>query len=194
MTAAVHALVFDGFADWEPAFALAELRRSGGLEVVTVGFDRTPIRSMGGLQVVPDHALAEIDPAAVRLILLPGGDLWEGPYPRTELETLLHDLQSTRVPIAAICGATLALARAGLLDDRRHTSNELAYLERMVPEYAGASRYVDALAVRDDGLITASGVGATEFAREIFEELEVFSAADRPIWYHLFKYGALPLS
>jgi len=194
MTAAVHALVFDGFADWEPAFALAELRRSGGLEVVTVGFDRTPIRSMGGLQVVPDRTLAEIDPAAVRLILLPGGDLWEGQYPRAELETLLHDLQRTRVPIAAICGATLALARAGLLDDRRHTSNELAYLEGMVPEYAGASRYVDALAVRDDGLITASGVGATEFAREIFEELEVFSAADRPIWYHLFKYGALPLS
>jgi len=194
MTAAVHALVFDGFADWEPAFALAELRRSGGLEVVTVGFDRTPIRSMGGLQVVPDRTLAEIDPAAVRLILLPGGDLWEGQYPRAELETLLHDLQRTRVPIAAICGATLALARAGLLDDRRHTSNELAYLEGMVPEYAGASRYVDALAVRDDGLITASGVGATEFAREIFEELEVFSAADRPIWYHLFKYGALPPS
>ena len=194
MTAAVHALVFDGFADWEPAFALAELRRSGGLEVVTVGFDRTPIRSMGGLQVVPDRTLAEIDPAAVRLILLPGGDLWEGQYPRAELETLLHDLQRTRVPIAAICGATLALARAGMLDDRRHTSNELAYLERMVPEYAGASRYIDALAVRDDGLITASGVGATEFAREIFEELEVFSAADRPIWYHLFKYGALPPS
>jgi putative intracellular protease/amidase len=194
MTAAVHVLVFDGFADWEPAFALAELRRSGGLEVVTVGFSRTPIRSMGGLQVVPDRVLAGLDPATVRLFLLPGGDLWEGTYPRSELETLLHDLRKKRIPIAAICGATLALARAGLLDNRSHTSNELAYLQRMVPEYSGASRYVDALAVRDEGLITASGVGATEFAREIFEELEVFSAADRPIWYHLFKYGALPIS
>jgi putative intracellular protease/amidase len=191
---AVHVLVFDGFADWEPAFALAELRRSGGLEVVTVGFGLLPIRSMGGLQVVPDRALADVDPATVRLFLLPGGDLWEGAYPRTELETLLHDLLRRRVPIAAICGATLALARAGLLNDRSHTSNELAYLERMAPQYAGASRYVDALAVRDGGLITASGVGATEFAREIFDELDVFSAADRPIWYHLFKYGALPIS
>jgi putative intracellular protease/amidase len=194
MTAAVHVLVFDGFADWEPAFALAELRRSGGLEVVTVGFAATPIRSMGGLQVVPDRVLADVDPSTVRLFLLPGGDLWEGAYPRTELETLLHDLQGRRSPIAAICGGTLALARAGLLDHRSHTSNELAYLQQMVPGYAGAGRYVDALAVRDDGLITASGVGATEFAREIFEELEVFSAADRPIWYHLFKYGALPPS
>jgi putative intracellular protease/amidase len=194
MTAAVHVLVFDGFADWEPAFALAELRRSGGLEVVTVGFQGRPIRSMGGLQVVPDRALADVDPATVRLLVLPGGDLWEGAYPRAELETLLHVLRKRRVPIAAICGATLALARAGLLNDQSHTSNELAYLERMVPQYAGASRYVDALAVRDSGLITASGVGATEFAREIFEELEVFRAADRPIWYHLFKHGALPIS
>jgi hypothetical protein len=64
----------------------------------------------------------------------------------------------------------------------------------MVPQYTAASRYVDTLAVRDDGLITASGVGAMEFAREIFEELEVFSATDRPIWYHLFKHGALPIS
>ena len=31
MSAAVHVLVFEGFADWEPAFALAELRRSGRL-------------------------------------------------------------------------------------------------------------------------------------------------------------------
>jgi putative intracellular protease/amidase len=191
---AVHVLVFDGFADWEPAFALAELRRSGGLEVVTVGFERAPIRSMGGLRVVPDMALADVDPASVRLLLLPGGDSWEGAYPHTELETLLHALRRSQVPVAGICGATLALARAGLLDDRNHTSNELAYLERMVPQYAGAARYVDALAVRDDGLITASGLGAMEFAREIFEELEVFSAADRPIWYHLFKHGALPIS
>ena len=190
----VHVLVFDGFADWEPAFAVAEMRRSGGLEVLTVGFSRSPIRSMGGLRVLPDQALAEVDAAAVRLFLLPGGDLWEGTYPRSELEPLLHDLRKRRVPVAAICGATLALARAGLLDDRPHTSNDLAYLTKAVPEYAGASRYVETLAVRHGGLITASGVGATEFAREIFEELEVFSAADRRVWYHLFKHGALPLS
>jgi hypothetical protein len=84
------------------------------------------------------------------------------------------------------------VARAGLLDDRAHTSNELAYLQRMVPEYAGAGRYVDTLAVRDRGLITASGAGPTEFAREIFEELQIFSPSDRQVWYHLFKHGCFP--
>ena len=87
MNPAVHVLVFEGFADWEPAYALAELRRSGGLDIVTLGFTDAPVRSMGGLRVVPDRALAGLDPAAVRLLILPGGDMWEGIYPRAELVT-----------------------------------------------------------------------------------------------------------
>jgi putative intracellular protease/amidase len=192
MTSAVHVIVFDGFADWEPAFALAELRRSAGLNVVTVGFSAVPVRSMGGLRVVPDRTLAGLDPAEVRLFILPGGDLWEGQYPRTELEAVLTALHRAEVPIGAICAGTLALARGGLLDDHAHTSNERGYIERMVPAYAGSDRYVDELAVRDRGVITASGVGPTEFAREIFEELQVFSPEDRAVWYHLFKHGRFP--
>jgi putative intracellular protease/amidase len=192
MNPAVHVLVFEGFADWEPAYALAELRRSGGLDVVTLGFTDAPVRSMGGLRVVPDRAFAGLDIAAVRLLLLPGGDMWEGAYPRADLDALLTELHARGVPIAAICGATLALARAGLLNDRAHTSNEQAYLTSLVPEYASGGRYVDELAVRDRGVITASGLGPTEFAREIFEELEVFTAEERPVWYHLFKHGRFP--
>ena len=191
MTPAVHLVVFEGFADWEPAYALAEVRRTGGLEVTTVGFTTAPVRSMGGIRVVPDRALDAVDPDQVRLLLLPGGDLWEGDYPREPLETLLHRLERDGVPIAAICGATLAVARAGLLEERAHTSNEAAYLQR-APSYGGARRYVDRLAVRDRGLITASGLGATEFAKEIFEELGVFSPEDRRLWYHLFKHGSFP--
>jgi putative intracellular protease/amidase len=192
MTPAVHTLVFPGFADWEPAFALAELRRSGGLEVITVGFDRAAVRSMGGLTVVPDRALDEITPEAVRLLLLPGGELWEGDYPRAAVHRALMSMQDAGVPVAAICGATIAAANAGLLDHRAHTSNERDYLTTHASEYRGARHYVEALAVRDRGVITASGVGAVEFAREIFEELGVLSEADRPLWFHLFKHGHMP--
>jgi putative intracellular protease/amidase len=192
MSSAVHLLVFDGYADWEPAFALAELRRSGGFEVMTVGFSKSPVRSMGGLRVAPDRSLAELAPAVVRLLVLPGGDLWEGEYPRPTIERLLTALRDAGVPIAAICGATIAAARAGLLNGRAHTSNERDYLERFAPEYTGGEQYVEALAVRDRGVITASGLGAIEFAREIFEELGVFSETDRPVWFHLFKHGRMP--
>ena len=192
MIPAVHVLVFDGFADWEPAFALAELRRSGGLEVVTLGFSGAPVRSMGGLPVTPDRPLEGLDPATVRLLILPGGDLWEDSDSRAEIRPTLQALRDAGVPVAAICGATLAVAHAGLLDDHAHTSNDPGYLEQMVPQYRGARRYVDALAVRDRGLITASGLGPVEFAREIFEELQVFSDTDRPVWFHLFKHGRFP--
>jgi putative intracellular protease/amidase len=191
-TATVHCLVFEGFADWEPAFALAEVRRSGGLEVTSVGFTSSPVTSMGGLRVLPDRTLADIRVDQVRLLLLPGGDLWEGSYPREPLDQLLQALDRAEVPIAGICGATLALAHAGLLDARAHTSNAPEYLTGMVPEYHGADRYVDGPAVRDRHLITASGLGATEFAREIFEVLEVFTPGDRALWYQIFKSGQLP--
>ena len=56
MPDAVHIVVFDGYADWEPAMALVELRRSGGFDVVTVGFSGDPVSSMGGLRVLPDRS------------------------------------------------------------------------------------------------------------------------------------------
>ena len=101
-------------------------------------------------------------------------------------------MRDAGVPVAAICGATIAAARAGLLDDRAHTSNERDYLVTHAPEYRGGRHYVDTLAVRDRGVITASGAAPIEFAREIFEELGVLGEADRTVWYHLFKHGRMP--
>jgi putative intracellular protease/amidase len=187
MKTAPHLLVFDGFADWEPAYAVAELRRSGRHQVVTVGFSGEPVVSMGGLCVLPDFDLAEIDPETVRLFILPGGDHWEHDPLNEGLVGLLRKLVAARTPIAAICGATIAITRAGLLQGRRHTSNGLDYLRAQVPEYSAQADYLETLAVRDRGLITASGLGAIEFAREIFAELGVFSEEERATWFRLFK-------
>ena len=190
---AVHVLVFDGFADWEPAHAMAELRRWGKRSIRTVGFERASVTSMGGLEISPEVELAAVRPDDVELLLLPGGDLWEGDqYPRRQLEELVAALLAADTPVAAICGATLALGRAGVLDDRRHTSNMRTYLPEHADEYRGAEHYVDALAVSDRRVITASGLGNVDFARAIFAELEVFSAADEELWYNMFKHGRLP--
>ena len=189
---AVHLLAVPGFADWEPAHALAELRRSGGYRVEVVGLTREPVESMGGLRVVPTRTLSEVDPAGVAVFILPGGDRWETAPPEPDLVALLTRLDDQEIPIAAICGATVAVTRAGLLRGRRHTSNGLTYLNDMVPGYLDAARYVDAPAVRDRHLITASGLGDIEFAGEIFAELGVFSDADRAAWTRIFRSGQLP--
>jgi putative intracellular protease/amidase len=188
----VYLLAVEGYADWEPAHAVAELRRHGGYRVETVGLTASPVTSMGGITVLPSRAIGDVDPADVAVFILPGGDRWQEGAIEPELADLLRDLDGREVPIAAICAATVAIARIGLLRGRRHTSNGLAYLRKYVPGYADAEHYADVPAVRDRRLITASGLADVEFAREIFEELEVLPPQSRAMWAQMFRTGKIP--
>lgn len=185
-------LVFDGFADWEAALACCEIHKHDRYKIVTVGFTAHLIISMGGLTVVPETTLSNLDASTAAILILPGGTMWERDR-NPELLNLLRQFHGAGVPIAAICGATLALAEAGLLDHIRHTSNAKDYLQTLVPQYQGQTHYVDELAVSDEGVITASGAGSVEFAREIITALELYNAADRIAWFNLFKHGNVPL-
>jgi putative intracellular protease/amidase len=147
---------------------------------------------MGGLTVLPTTVLASIDSTDVAVFILPGGDRWEQQPVEPELAAFLHLLDQQGVPIAAICAATTVVANVGLLRGRRHTSNGLSYLKEQVRGYADAATYVDAPAVRDRGLITATGFGDVEFAREIMAELNVLSPSDRDQWTTLFREGRVP--
>lgn len=73
----VYFLVFDGFADWQAALALCEIRRPGDWQVRAVGFSTAPVESMGGLAVQPALALEQLDPARAALLIMPGGHLWQ---------------------------------------------------------------------------------------------------------------------
>ena len=73
--------------------------------------------------------------------------------------------------MAAICGATAGLARGGLLDDRRHTSNAREYLA--ATGYGGGALYQDEPAVTDGDLITAASMAPLEFAHHIFRRLDL---------------------
>jgi putative intracellular protease/amidase len=192
MTRSVHLLVFEGLADWEPSYALTGLRHWAKLPVRTVGFDRREVTTMAGLRVLPDITLADMDFNNVALFMLPGGDMWEASYPRDDIETLLCDLEASDVPIAGICAATIAIARAGLFVSRQHTSNGRAYLLRQAPGYAGAANYVDTPAIREDRVISATGLAALEFAREVFAELRAFTDAEIAAWYDMYRAGRSP--
>jgi putative intracellular protease/amidase len=189
---AVHLFVVPGFADWEAAHAIAELRRHGGFGVEVVSLTGSAVESMGGVSVTPSRKLSDVSGKDVAAFIMPGGDTWERDDPAPELLKVLAALDAERVPIAAICAATIAIAQAGLIRGRRHTSNGLAYLRHHVPEYADAAGYVEAPAVRDRGLITASGLSDVEFARELMAELNVLSEADRELWSKLYRGGRMP--
>ncbi|MET0283784.1 MAG: DJ-1/PfpI family protein [Polyangiales bacterium] len=185
--------MIDGLADWEPAYALPALRQSG-YDVVTVGFTADPITTLSGLRVSPDIQWDELGDS--KLVLLPGSDGWErNEYPVEKFQHKLAALLAANVPVAAICGATVAVARAGGFEGRQHTSNDAGWLQQMAPDYKGADKYrTDELAVRDKGLISAAASAPVEFAREIIAQLEAMPSEKLEVWFALFKTGRLPAS
>jgi putative intracellular protease/amidase len=197
VTKNVYILVFNGMADWEPAIALCEIRRRGQLSVVSVGFSKESIITMGGLKVTPDISLSEISHEKALLFILPGGEMWQKKNPDfrkyfndiDSLEELLVNFHREGVPIAAICGATITMARAGLLRGIKHTSNGPGFLDQFAPDYGEKSDYVIDFAVRDGNIITASGGGSVEFACRIIELLKIYPESQIEEWYQMFKFG-----
>jgi putative intracellular protease/amidase len=185
----VHLFVVDTLADWEPALAIAHLNHPapGGpsrYRVRTVGLGRAPIQTRGGLTVTPDLALADLRPSSSALLILPGADLWAEVRTDPALDKA-RAFAEAGVPVAAICGATYGLARAGLLDDRRHTGNDPDWLASS--GYKGRAHYVREPAVEDRGIITASATAPLDFARLILARLAVFTPRTLEAWYGLFK-------
>jgi putative intracellular protease/amidase len=171
-----HLAVYDGLADPEVGHLLAELHsgRFTGVpfEVITVAEEREPITTIGGLRLIPDIRLADLEPAGSDVLVLPGAEMWDSGGGAAFAATAGRFLDAG-VPVAAICGATAGLARAGLLDDRAHTSNAADYLA--ATGYAGGDRYVDERAVVDGDLVTAGPQSPVQFARATLERLGLAS-------------------
>jgi putative intracellular protease/amidase len=190
-----HIAIYDTLADWEPGHLLAELRtgRFTGtrFDVVTVAETLDPITTMGGVRMLPDMLLADLDPEDSDILILPGGELWDGGGGEAFAAAAERFLEAG-VPVAAICGATAGLARAGLLDERRHTSAAAGYLA--ATGYAG-EHYVDERAVVDGDLITAGPQSPVQFARAALSRLGLASERTLEAYEAVFHRGdaaALP--
>lgn len=184
--------VFDGLADWEIGYLSAELASRRYLngpaeapELRTFGKKRGEIVTMGGLRVACDLSLGEVRAEDAALLVLPGGDSWNDPRGDEGIAELAAAFLEAGIPVAAICGATFALARAGLLDARRHTSNDPGYLKAVAPGYRGEKLYLEEGAVADGGLVTASGLASLDFARETLRALGVMKNKTLDAWYEL---------
>ncbi|USX48508.1 DJ-1/PfpI family protein [Lentzea sp. HUAS12] len=184
MTQTVYLVLSDGMADWEYGHVAAQVslqqfqQQAGRYEIRTVGLTLDPIRTLGGVRMVPDVAVQDVSVEGAAMLVLPGGDGWETGA-LAAFGKLARTFREAGKPIAAICGATVALAAEGLLDDVPHTSNFLEGLG----SYGGAAFYRDERVVRADGVITAGGASSLEFAREVLAELETFSPATLDAWY-----------
>jgi putative intracellular protease/amidase len=189
MKKAVYLFVFDSMADWETGYAVAGVnnpehqKEPGRFVVKTAGVSRDPVMTIGGVTVLPDTTLEAIEPPRSAMLILPGGTAWEAGE-HAEAAEKAEAFLAAGVPVAAICGATLALAKAGLLDEREHTSNAREYLRET--GYRGSERYRDEPAVTDGEVITAAGTQPVEFAYHIFRQLELYEPPMLEAWREMF--------
>jgi putative intracellular protease/amidase len=188
----VHLLVFDSLSDWEAGYAVAGInnpefhKNPGSYRVRSVALRKSPVVTIGGIRIQPDLTLEELSPADSAMFIMPGGSAWDEGK-NIEAAEVARTFLAVDIPVAAICGATAGIARGGLLDKRRHTSNAREYLT--ATQYGGSELYEDTSAVTDKNLITASAMAPVDFAYHIFKCLDIYSPLVLDAWYGLFKTG-----
>lgn len=191
----VYVYVLDTLADWELGYVTAELhcgrffkKDAERVSLRTVGSSLEPITTMGGMTIVPDCAIDDIMVNETSMLVLPGADTYNDPKQGAIIEKA-RELLSVGATVCAICGATVALANAGLLDTRPHTSNGPGFLDMMSPAYKGQAWYQDAPSVADNNLITAGSTASLLWAKHIIEHLGVFQENTLQAWYAYFSTG-----
>lgn len=152
-------------------------------EIKTVGRTVEPIKTKGGITLLPDMVLNELNYDQSAMLILAGSES----AATGGIDDFVHKAKSFvehGICVAAICGATAALAKSGLLDDVAHTSNAKEFLA--MTGYAGSQHYVETPAVSSEYIITASGIEPVAFAVEIFRKLEIYSDDMLNAWIKLF--------
>ena len=186
--------VFDDMADWQYAHITAQASIAGRFRpagedkigLLFAGPSTAAVTSMGGMGVTPDVTFPDLEDYATSRslagVVFPGGN---GVFRVTgSLSALCRPLIADTIPVAAICMATTALASAGVLDDRRHTSNRRELLDRT--GYAGADWYRDERVVADGPVITAAGTNPVPFAAAVLEHTGVYPPGVARAWRETF--------
>ena len=177
----IYMYIQDTMADFEhgylmQALSLQSMLGEAKVKLVTVSKGKKSIKTAGGMTIVPDVNLYDLDTANAAALVLIGGDTW------------LDNVQE-KILVGAICGATLGWAEKGILDNRYHTSNASFFLTQMSQHYRGQDYYKDEIAVQDGKLITASSAGSLSWTKLIVEELGLYSKSTVEAWFNYFSTG-----
>jgi len=189
----VFLYVLNTLSDWEIGYLTSEINSgryfnniNQKINIIKVSSTTDSIYTMGGIEITPDNSIADITFKSGNILILPGGDTWLDKC-NEDIVNMVPGLLKENVLVAAICGATVALAHRGILNNKKHTSNDKAYLKATCPCYTGEGLYINAPAVVDNNLITATGLAPIDFSYEVFKKMNAMKVNTLEAWYHLYK-------
>ncbi len=107
-----------------------------------------------------------------------------------QVEDIVHSAVKKGKILGGICDASAFLAKAGVLNTVKHTSNDLNDIKQWgAGNYTGEANYCYNQAVRDNNIVTANGTASIEFAREVMLALGMASEGKINEWYNFHKLG-----
>lgn len=139
------------------------------IKIVTVAEKAGPVKSTQGPKTVADFSFDDCPP--LDLILVPGGIGTLAELKNEQMLEFLRNRSQTARYTMSVCTGSALLAKAGLLDGRRATSNKL-YFDMAVSQSDQVEWVAEARWVEDGPFVTASGVSAgTDMALGIVSNL-----------------------
>jgi putative intracellular protease/amidase len=146
------------------------------LRIVTVAEKTGPVASVQGPKTVAEYEFANCP--KLDLILLPGGFGTAEQLGNAALQAFLRDRAKAAEVTMSVCSGSAILAKAGLLDGRRATSNkqwfDLARMQSASVDWVTEARWVE-----DGPFATSSGVSAgTDMALAVIARLYGKAKAD----------------
>ncbi len=154
------AVVIDFAGPWEVFedvhVGSGDMEEQMPFELYTVGRDRKPIHTSGGMKpgmnITPDYGFADAPAPDVVVVGAQAGD--------DQLSTWLRQVHAQRALIMSVCTGAFRVAQAGLLDGKPATTHH-ASLQRLANQYPNIQvrrsvRYVES----DPLILTAGGLSS----------------------------------
>ena len=154
----VAAVVFQGFEVLDLFGPLEMLSMPAGYFAISIVAEHAgEVESAQGAKVVADHVFTE--PPDFDILLVPGGRGTRTEVSNPVILEWLRRAEPRALYVATVCTGSALLAKTGLLDGRRATSNKLAFT--WVASQGPKVRWVHkARWVEDGKFFTSSGVSA----------------------------------
>lgn len=155
-------IAFEGFRD-EEYFEPRKILETNAIKVTTASSQLGTAQGKLGLTAKVDIALKDVDIKQFRAIIYIGGpgckQYWDDPL----AHRLAKQALANKKVIAAICSASVTLARAGLLAGKRATvfPGDAEHLKKEGANYTGTPVETDGLIITADGPNSASAFGAS---------------------------------
>ncbi len=160
------------------------------IEIVTVAERKGPVKSTPGPETVAGFDFEDCPP--LDLILLPGGIGTLAQLANGALLEFLRKRSEAAQLTMSVCSGSAILARAGLLDGRRATSNKL-FFELATRQSDAVDWIEEARWVADGPFVTSSGVSAgTDMALAVIARLFGRERAERVAILTEYEWQADP--